>query len=72
MKYDYNTLVDFCKENNIILSDDYSNAKSINSFAVIEGKCINNNCDFNFKGVNLSCQSGRCLCPAGTNWFWST
>ena len=25
MKYDYNTLLEFCKENNIILCDDYSN-----------------------------------------------
>ena len=39
----------FCNENNIILTGYYSNAKTINSFAIIEGKCINNDCDFNFK-----------------------
>ena len=63
MKYDYNTLVDFCKENNIILCDDYSNIKPINSFAVIVGKCININCDFNFKKEfrSLIRTSGYCV-----------
>ena len=39
MKYDYDLLVKYCEENNIILSKDYSNDK-INRESIIEGKCI--------------------------------
>ena len=24
-----------------------------------------------FKGVGLSCQGNQCLCPSGSQWFWS-
>jgi len=44
MKYDYNTLVDFCKENNIILCDDYSNT-NLNRETQIKGICKTENCD---------------------------
>ena len=39
MKYDYNLLLDFCKENNVILRNDYSN-KKVTSGTIIEGKCF--------------------------------
>ena len=44
MKYDYNTLVDFCKENNIILCDDYSNI-ILKRETQIKGICKTENCD---------------------------
>ena len=44
MKYDYNTLIDFCKENNIILSDDYSNV-TLSRETQIKGICKTENCD---------------------------
>jgi hypothetical protein len=49
MKYDYNTLIEFCKEHNVTLLIDYSSLKSVNSFTIIEGKCLNLSCNFNFK-----------------------
>jgi hypothetical protein len=39
MKYDYKSLVLFCKEYDIILLKDYSKEK-INRNTIIEGKCI--------------------------------
>ena len=49
MKYDYQTLNDFCKEHEIVLCEDYSKLIKINSSTIIEGKCINSNCNYNFK-----------------------
>ena len=47
VKYDYNFLQEFCKENNITLLQDYSNEK-INSYIKIEGKCIYKGCNESF------------------------
>jgi hypothetical protein len=49
MRYDYNELVDFFEENNIIPLQDYNKTDKINSFTIIEGNCINENCDSTFK-----------------------
>ena len=43
IRRDSTYLLEFCKDNNIELSKDYSNEK-INNKAVIEGKCVNKNC----------------------------
>ena len=42
MKYDYQTLTNFCEEHNIVLCEDYSLKTKINAFTIIEGNCINN------------------------------
>jgi hypothetical protein len=44
MKYDYNTLLGFCKENNIIMCDDYSNI-NLNRDTQINGICKTEKCD---------------------------
>lgn len=43
VKYDINVLDHFCNENNILLTDDYSN-NLINRNTIIEGICKNYNC----------------------------
>ena len=43
MKYDYTTLIDFCKEHNIVLCGDYSLQK-LTAFSVITGKCKTKDC----------------------------
>jgi hypothetical protein len=43
VKYDNNILTEFCNENNIILTDDYSN-KFINRDTIIEGICLHSAC----------------------------
>ena len=48
MKYDYETLTEFCKEHNILLCEDYSQ-KIINAHLIIESKCVNEDCHFNVK-----------------------
>jgi hypothetical protein len=48
MKYDYQTLTDFCEEHNVVLCEDYSLKTKINAFTIIEGNCINN-CGNTFK-----------------------
>jgi hypothetical protein len=49
MKYDYQTLIDFCEERNILLYEDYSEVEKINSSTIIECKCINEDCHLNVK-----------------------
>jgi hypothetical protein len=44
VKYDINVLDNFCNENNILLTDDYSN-KLVNRDTIIEGICNNYNCE---------------------------
>ena len=44
VKYDINVLNQFCDENNILLTDDYSN-KFINRDTIIEGVCKNSDCE---------------------------
>ena len=44
VKYDTNVLNNFCNENNILLTDDYSN-KLVNRDTIIEGICKNCNCE---------------------------
>ena len=44
MRYDYTSLEQFGKENNILFSDDYS-LQNINIFTIISGICKNNNCE---------------------------
>ena len=43
VKYDNNILTEFCNENNIILTDDYSD-KFINRDTIIEGICLHSAC----------------------------
>ena len=47
VKYDINILTEFCNENNIILTDDYSD-KFINRDTIIQGICLHFNCKNNF------------------------
>ena len=49
MKLDLELLNKYCNENNIELLNDYSIYAKINAFTVIEGKCINENCNDIFK-----------------------
>lgn len=49
MKYDYQTLTDFCEERDILLYEDYSEVTKINSSTIIEGKCVNDDCHLNIK-----------------------
>jgi len=44
VNYDINVLDNFCNENNILLTDDYSN-KLVNRDTIIEGICKNCNCE---------------------------
>lgn len=44
MRYNYNCLLQFCKENNIILLDDYSKINVIRD-TEIKAKCFTNDCD---------------------------
>jgi hypothetical protein len=48
MKYDYETLMNFCKEHNILLCEDYSQ-KTINAHLIIESKCVNQDCNLSFR-----------------------
>lgn len=48
MKYDYETFMNFCKEHNILLCEDYSQ-KTINAHLLIESKCINKDCSLSYK-----------------------
>ena len=43
-KYNYKYLLNFCKENDIVLLDDYSN-ENLNVFSNIKFKCCNENCN---------------------------
>jgi hypothetical protein len=65
MKYDYNTLLDFCKEHNIILCemDKLNNLNKINYNTIIQGKCVNPSCNFNFKKEfrSLIRSNGYCI-----------
>ena len=49
MKYDYQTLTEFCEERDILLYEDYSEVTKINAFTIIEGKCVNDDCHLNIK-----------------------
>jgi hypothetical protein len=62
MKYDYNTLVDFCKEHNVTLCEDYSNI-ILKRETLIKGICKTENCDNPFtKGFRaLLNPNGYCM-----------
>lgn len=62
MKYDYNTLLDFCKEYNITLCEDYSNI-ILKRETLIKGICETENCDNPFtKGFRaLLNPNGYCM-----------
>ena len=47
MKYDYTTLIDFCKEHNIVLCRDYSNT-TLKRESFITGICKTENCNNTF------------------------
>ena len=47
MKYDYQTLTDFCKEHNIVLCEDYSNI-TLKRETFITGICETENCNNTF------------------------
>ena len=47
MKYNNETLINYCNENNIQLSEDYSSIK-ITRDTFLVGICVINNCDNNF------------------------
>lgn len=55
-KYNFERLDKYCKENNVVLLEDYSNAEMTKN-SQIKGNCIYENCKNNFekKFDNLSC-----------------
>jgi hypothetical protein len=56
VRYDYNYLQQYCKENGIELLKDYS-TENVNIYTIIEGKCVN--CENNFsKGMKPLCING--------------
>jgi len=63
LRYDYEFLQDFCKENGVILKKDYSN-KKINRETVIEAKCLKCD-DICSKTFRLFISIG-CLCKIHT------
>lgn len=50
MKFNNESLQEYCKDNNIILSKDYKDIK-ITRESVIEGKCLSTDCNNNFQKV---------------------
>ena len=48
VKYDNIMLMNFCNDNKIILINDYDN-QYINRDSIIEGICLNQNCENNFR-----------------------
>ncbi len=47
MIYNYENLIKFCEENNLVLLEDYKNVK-INYYARIRTRCKEENCDGEF------------------------
>ena len=45
IRYNYNFLIDYCNKNNIILNEKYKEFEKINCNSMIDGKCINQNCN---------------------------
>jgi hypothetical protein len=62
MKYDFERLDKYCKENNITLLEDYSNVK-LNSVSIIKGECSNKDCGLYYEKLFKSFQisGGYCL-----------
>lgn len=62
MRYDYTRLKEFADEHNIILLDDYSE-KPVNIFFIIEGQCLNKDCNdiFSKSFRSLFKTNGYCL-----------
>lgn len=55
IRYNYEFLQGFCKENNVTLLKDYSN-EIVNRKTIIEGKCCVNECgDIFIKSFNTLC-----------------
>jgi len=48
VKYDNDMLVEFCDKNNILLTEDYTN-QFVNRDTIIEGICLDNECENNFR-----------------------
>ena len=46
-KYDFARLEQYCKENNVVLLEDYSN-RFLTRSSIINGKCMYENCVNNF------------------------
>ena len=62
IRYNYEFLQDFCKENNIALLHDYSNITIIRD-SIIEGNCSFNGCDKKFqKRFRSIINEGGCYC----------
>lgn len=63
MRYDYSALIDFLEMNHIEILQEFDENDKINAFTVIEGKCINKDCnDFFRKGFrSLIKTNGYCF-----------
>jgi hypothetical protein len=61
MKFHFERLDKYCKENNVTLLEDYSNVK-LNSVSIIKGVCVYNNCQETFekKFINLIDSGAYC------------
>jgi hypothetical protein len=57
MKFNNETLIDYCKNNNIILLCDYKDA-NINRDTYIEGKCVKNCCNHFYKNFRQLVKTG--------------
>ena len=61
MRYDYTRLKEFSEQNNIILLEDYS-SNILNIFTVIQGQCLNNECENIFSKSFRSLVKTNCYC----------
>ena len=65
-RYDYGCLELFCKENNILMLEDYSN-KKVNRDTLIHAKCLTENCENNVeKSFRAIIENGGCYCKKCT------
>jgi hypothetical protein len=69
-RYNYNYLLQFCQENNIILLDDYSKI-NITRDTIIRARCVNNGCEEivekSFRELNRR-DKLLCFCKACCEW----
>ena len=67
MKYDYQTLTDFCEKHNIVLCEDYSNI-TLNRETFISGICETENCNNKFtKGYRALLKPNGYCCECAKN-----
>ena len=62
IRYNNDFLQQFCKENGIVLTKDYSLEK-VTRETIIEAKCLTHGCDdICSKSLRMLCDNGGCYC----------